>query len=71
MMVLNLEHKTVAGKDAPEYDVYFGEWFKDGGYERALACTDADEAKKILADTFKGPDTEGITLAWNPIYYPD
>jgi len=71
-MELNIEHRFAAtGKTAPEYDVYLGEWFDYNGYERALACKDADEAKNILANTFKGRDTEGVTLTWKPVYYPD
>jgi PAS domain-containing protein len=42
----------------------FADFFADNGYKRAHEATTVAEARRILSQTYKGPDTEGIKLVW-------
>jgi hypothetical protein len=42
----------------------FREWFRDDGYQKALAATNGTHAALILKTTYRGCDDLGVGLAW-------
>jgi len=49
--------------DEPGYQ--FADYFTADGYDRAKQADSELSARRILADTYKGADTEGVAVKWN------
>jgi hypothetical protein len=47
------------------------DYFKRKGYERAESADSAWRAERILEQTYKGPDVDGIGLKWDVKEYND
>jgi hypothetical protein len=43
---------------------YFADYFRDDGLERAREHPNPTTAQRILAETYLGPDVDGVGVTW-------
>jgi len=43
---------------------YFQDYFRDDGWRRAREAPTSAQALLILADTYLGPDVDGVGVSW-------
>lgn len=53
---------TTANGEYP--GAYFADYFRDHGLQRAVDHPHPTEAERILAQTYLGPDVDGVGVTW-------